>query len=262
MSLRAIIMPTHIKNEKYIDHCVRAINVFWPVHPAVWVLSDRGRYEHKNSIIINSPHWVEVLKKGIDELLRRNILKNDDYVLLIHEDHIPISDVPEKIITSVVDYAAKKGLKFISFTGHGGDLKVGEIAGLGLFSMRDDFPYYSEHHPAIWHVGHLLDTLNEAMRLNYLDPWKSEKIKIAGVTHYTLGEYHADDYTWPSPFSGFLIFGHVNMKAVRRMESPNLKVLKRMLIIDWICQFPRRIVNRSSIELEHFLARCCPGKSR
>jgi hypothetical protein len=257
MPLKAIIMPTHIPNEKYIDHCVNAIDTFWPNHATVWVLSDRGRYRYKNSIVIKSPHWVEVLKKGIDELLRRNILKKDDYILLIHEDHIPIRKVPEKIITLVVDYAGKKGLKFISLTGHGGFLKVDEIDGLELFSLQDDFKYYSEHHPAILHVGHLLDIMEKAILLNYLDPWKSEHIKIPNVTHYTLGGYHRENYVWPSSFSGFLILGHVNIEAARQMKSQSLSVLKRMLIIDWIIQLPGYIINRLNIWLKQFFARYC-----
>lgn len=238
MPLQAVIMPTYSKNEKYIDLCIKAMDAFWVAHPPIWVLSDRGRYKYQNSIIIKSPHWVEVLKKGIEELLERNILKDDDYILLLHEDHIPIRNVPEEIIVSFTDCAVRRGLKFVSLSGHGGKVKIDEIEGIGLFRIADDFQYYSEHHPAIWHIGHLLNILEKAMLFNCLSPWESEYIKIPNVVHYTIGEYKPENYIWPSSFSGFLKYGRVNIKAVRKMKSRQLGVLKRMLMADWIIQMP------------------------
>ena len=61
--LRAILMPTYSKYERYVDQCAVAVDTFWPGHPELWVLSDRGDFSY--ALKIRYPNWVSyVLKKG------------------------------------------------------------------------------------------------------------------------------------------------------------------------------------------------------
>ncbi|NQU81207.1 MAG: hypothetical protein HQ543_06780 [Bacteroidetes bacterium] len=242
MRLATILIPTYSKNEKYIDCCVNIIDRLWPSHPEIWVLSDVGEFHYKNKIIINSPHWTIVLKKGTEALLQKGVFTNNDYILLLHEDHIPFNAVQTNIIDSVLNYVASKQIKFISLTGHGIDHKVDKINGLHIHKVRDSYKYYSEHHPAIWNVEHLLNIMRIAVKAGALSPWSSEFVKDPNVAHYTVTKENAIYGTWPLIFSGFLSNGYVNFTALKKMNGPEFKELRKILIREYIKQLLPRYI--------------------
>lgn len=260
MSLSAIIVNTYHKNEKYLDSCIEILDRLWSYHPETWVLSNKGGYRYKRSVIIKSPHFVEVLCKGIEELVAKNILKPDDYILLLQEDHSPLEPVKGQLIDQVAAYASDKGLKYINLREpeKGVEAKRGErtakIAGMELYKVCDDYKYYSGHDPAIWQVAHLIDITHKAMALGYLDPWRSEWIKNPDVPHYTLYDPRSCGYLWPSVWTGFLINNYVNIEALNNMKDPAWKKLRQILIRDYIKQAPYRLIRKIKTRISKWIS--------
>lgn len=63
--LKAILIPTYSKNERYIDPCVEVLDALWPKHPQTWVLSDTGDFEYVGRVITDSPSWAGVVRGGL-----------------------------------------------------------------------------------------------------------------------------------------------------------------------------------------------------
>lgn len=243
MSLKAILLSTYSKNEKYIDPCISAIDILWPSHPKIWVISDRGNFKYKERVIVKSRNWANVMIGGIDSLLSTHMLEIDDHVIMLLEDHTPIETINEKWINSIMIYIGMKGLKYVNLSHHGQGDKAGEIDGIYIYKIKDDFIYYSSFHPAIWNVGHLRNIMNQAILLNKPDPWHAEEVKIHNVIHHTAIIQNCD-CIWPSSFSGFLKSRRANIEVLKNMKNPALRDLRKILMRDWILAAPERMARK------------------
>lgn len=243
MPLKAILLSTYSRNEKYIDPCVSAIDLLWPSHPKIWVISDRGKFKYKERVIVKNCNWAGVMINSIDSLIDTHALGADDYVVMLLEDHTPIETINEKWINSVIIYMGMKGLKYVNLCHHGEGDEAGEIGGVRIYKIKDDFLYYSSFHPAIWNVGHLRNIINRAILSNKPDPWHAEEVRIDNVIHYTaIGQNR--NYIWPSSFSGFLKNRTANLEALKNMKNPALRDLKKVLTRDRILSAPGRMARK------------------
>lgn len=242
--MKAIILSTCCKHEKYVDGCLTALGGLWPGHPKVWVISNKGNFQYKGKVIINNLSWVKVMAEGINTLIRNKEIKKDDYVLFLLEDHTPLSLVPANLIGLLSQYAEKERINFLSLTGHGGGRKVAEVRGRELFEIYNSFRFYSEYHPAIWKVSHFVNIMEKSLEANCVTAWDSEHIRDVQVKHYTVGRDRSGRFIWPSSFGGFLIQGSVNISAVKKMKHPALRPLKKMLIRECVFQAPRRLIRK------------------
>jgi len=238
--LKAIIMPSCRKHGKYIDYSISIIDYFWPGHPEIWVISDDVNFKYAKSVAIKSPHWVVMMNQGVGELLKRGVLNEEDYVLLILEDHIPYKEVDAQLILAIANCAIEKKLQFVNLTGHGGEVekKIAEVNGVGIYEVYPGFPQYSETHPAIWNAGYLNRVMAKDIVLKRLSIWEAEDVIDPGSVHYAAGKYCFNKYIWPTIFSGFLINGRVNIKAIMKMKLPVFSGLRRVLIKDFILRLP------------------------
>ena len=233
--LRAILMPTYSKYERYVDQCAVAVDTFWPGHPELWVLSDRGDFRHARSVIVRSPDWVGVVAGSIERLVANGALTRSDRVLLLIEDHVPIEALRWAEVDRIGEIAVRRDLKFVSLNGDFGTGRaalVERTGTLGVYEMPSGYLYFSSLHPAIWEIGHLIDMLAHARAAGHVDPWRFEKLRLEGVPHYTTDE------VWSSHFGGFLKGGWVDIHAVRAMRHPALRRLRIRLFLDWAAQQP------------------------
>ena len=233
--LRAILMPTYSKYERYVDECTVAVDTFWPGHPDLWVLTDQGHFRYARSVVVRSPQWVGVVAGSIEELLAQGALTRADRVLLLIEDHVPIEALRWADVERAGEVAARRDLKFVSLNGDFGSGRgalVERVGNLSVYDMPSDYLYFSSLHPAIWEIGHLMDMLAHAQAIGHVDPWRFEKLRLEGVPHYTTDE------VWSSHFGGFLKGGWVDLQAVRAMKHPALRRLRLRLFLDWAAQQP------------------------
>lgn len=236
--MEAIIITTYSKNEKYIDHCIKILNTLWPNHPKIYVLTDKGNFKYNKKVVIKDSSWIKVVAEGMKVLVENKKINNDDYIFLLLEDHIPLEMVPDDLINRFVEYIKEKKISFLSLTGHGGAKKITEIAGQEIFEIHEKFQFYSELHPAIWKVSHLINITKKALKVNRRTIWDLEHVRDSQVKHYTSGRYKKGKFIWPSFFGGFLFKGRLNIKALKKMHHPVFKDLKKILIKDYISGFP------------------------
>ncbi len=231
--LSAILLLTYSNNERYVMPAIAALDYAWKRHPPVWVVTDTGNFSYKKKLVTPIKQWTVCTHGGLKQLLSQNHILLADYVLLLLEDHVPITQVVEAQLHDVVSFAAKVDAKFVGLFGHGKGIKVGNTQdGLGIYETDPEFKYYSELHPAIWQVGHLCEMLEYAAICGCDDPWNFEFLRLPGVTHLTA------DKIWPSEFSGFLKEGFVRIRVAWRMKEPYLRPLQRMLVGNWLRQLP------------------------
>lgn len=236
--MKAIILATYSKNEKYIDYCIKALDALWPNHPEIWVFTDRGNFKYKKKVIIKDASWVKIVEAGTRVLVKGKKIKENDYILFLLEDHIPLERVPADLINQIAKYSKEKEINFVSLTGHGGGKRAAEIGKQELFQVYNDFRFYSEYHPAIWRVSHLINIMERARKVNCKTAWDSEHVRDPRVKHYTMGRYAPGEFIWPSFFGGFLNRGRVSIKSLKKMRHPVFKGLKKILIKDYILELP------------------------
>ncbi len=233
--LRAILMPTCGKYERYIDGCADAIDALWPGHPDLWVLTDRGDFRYGRSVVVERLEWAALVAGAVDRLVADGHLTRSDRVLLLIEDHTPVAAVPWVDVERVAALSVERDLKFVSLNGDfgtGRTAEIGRAGALGVYEMAPDYLYFSSLHPAIWEVGHLSDMLAHARAAGDVDPWRFEKLRLPGVPHFTT------DAVWTSHYGGFLKGGWVDIHVVRAMKHPGLRRLRRELLAVWAGQRP------------------------
>jgi hypothetical protein len=230
-------MTTFGNNEQYVPYCVDALAHFWPEMTDLLIFSDRGDFSHTPKIISKETGWVPMVLECLTTAIGQGLLKDDDFFVLLLEDHIPHDRIPHEVIVDLSDKLSGLEKTYLNLAGHGPAEFVSRLDGVSLHVM--EFDWFSSLHPAIWSVRHLLDTLTFASEQGVLDPWEFETVRLARARHYTTGAR-----VWPSPFSGFLIGGRVNRRALATLTAGPVRPLRRKLLRQLLRELPGRIWRR------------------
>jgi len=243
--LRAVLVPTWRRHVTFALLGAESFDGLWPGHPPVWVLTDHGPDGHATLVrTARGPErlsWVEVVRRGMDQLLARGALALDDWVLLVIEDHTPAEVVPHARIHEAIAHAEARGAPYVRVhvTNPRADIADGEVAsGAPMFRMRRDWTWYHSLHPAAWRVDHLRATLALALVEGATSPWAFERLPARDVEHL------ACPAPWPSPWGGYLKSGQLDVQVIRRMRHPAVARLRRALLGAWLVQAVRRRLER------------------
>ena len=236
------IMTTFGKNEQFIPYCVNALDHFWPEMSNLIIFSDQGNFSHGRKIISTESSWARMVLDCLNNSIRNDLLKLDEFVIILLEDHIPHTRVPHDVIELMSEKLSDIDGVYVNLAGHGPGEPVLGIDGALLHHMEFEWP--SSLHPAIWSVRHFLDTLKFAIAQDQLSPWQFERLRLPGSVHYTTGYC-----VWPSPFGGFLVGGKVNRHALATMKSGPNRFLCRKLLIRLMRELPGRLWRQASRRL-------------
>ncbi len=231
------VMTTFGSNEQYVPYCVDALAHFWPEMTDLLVFSDHGSFSYARKIISKESRWVPMVLECLTMAIEQNLLNTEDFIVLLLEDHIPHDRIPNDVIVALSDKLFDLEKTYLNLAGHGPAEVVSRRDGVSLHRM--DYQWFSSLHPAIWSVRHLLDTLAFASEQDLLGPWEFETVRLARTHHYTTGTK-----VWPSPFSGFLIGGRVNRRALATLTASAVRPLRRKLIRQLLRELPARIWRR------------------
>lgn len=238
MKASAIILTTYHTHEDLIDECIAVLKHFWPKHPPIVVISDKGNFTYKDRIIIDSPHWTEVLSQAMTQAVQKyQYFRDDDYVLLLLEDHIPLSPLPLNKISKALDYAANEKMSYLGLFGHGKGECMHSDNQVVLYQRKPDYRFYTEVHPAFWKAGYLQKIAQHSVEHNRLSAWDFE-------TQKGLQPHYTTDQLWTSKLGGFLVDGQVDRKALKEMDSAELLNLRKKLQKKAMRALPKRAFKR------------------
>ncbi|GEM_PF-5009928 len=237
MQPKAIILTTYHINEDIVDECISVLAHLWPKHPPIIVISDTGNFTFKNRIIIDSPHWTKVLSQGLEKAIEANHFTEDDYILLLLEDHIPLRSLPLENLERALQFAQNEKLQHLALFGHGKGELIHQDESLQIYQRVQGYKFYTELHPAFWNTGYLRKMLEQSLINKYLNPWQFEQ-QEGLEAHYTT------NLQWTSRLGGFLVGGHVDQKSLKEMNTPTFQPLKKKLRNRSIKALPKRLLKK------------------
>lgn len=237
MNPAAIILTTYHAHEPIVDACVNVLQTMWPEHPPIIVFSDKGEFDYERKVIVDSSHWVEVVAQGTQQAIQKQYFQDNDYVLLLLEDHIPLSPPPFKHLKIALEHAAEKDWNYLALFGHGKGQEVHQAGDLSFYERVADYKFYSEVHPAFWKASYLLNLAQYSIEHQQLSAWDFERQR-------GLSKHYTTNLQWTSELGGFLNGGSVDGKRLQSMNSPELKQLKRQLQTKAIKALPKRAFKR------------------
>jgi hypothetical protein len=211
------------------------VDSFWKNHPMIWIITDSGKFTYPNKVVVPDKNWVQCNQAGLVNLLEKGIIQKESLILLLLEDHVPISPLRVDDILDVTEIMQTHHLDFVSLTGFGREdaFTFETNTNVKLYPIHPSFKFYSELHPAIWRVSHLLEMFSLAEQTQTNNPWAFELLIPPSTKHYTTPNL------WTSVFSGFLVGGFVTKTAVDSMKNPNTISLQNKICRDYFLQRPR-----------------------
>lgn len=226
---RAVIVPTCRRYAPVADLGVASMHQLWPGHPPIWIVTDGGRCRSPDVIVAPCPDWVGVLRHGIARLRERGLAPSD-WVLLVLDDHAPSAPVPGALIAQCIAFAAEHGAAYVRLDAspNAPTEPLGRVAGRAVDRIAESNPYFNSLHPAAWRVDHLAAVLDRAHALQAFDPWSFETLPPQGPAHLVARGI------WPSPFSGYLVRGRVNIRAALTLTHPASRALRCWLVRRWL----------------------------
>jgi len=236
MKPAAILLTTFHKHEHLIDACIESLDYTWPEHPQVIVLSDRGRFQHSQKILTDSTSWTCILQQGISESIAQGLLSPEDSILLLLEDHVPLSPLPLERLAMAFETMTEYKLPYLALFGHGKS-SVFKEGPERIYERAADYRFYSELHPALWRVAYLKEMTKLAIRDERHSAWEFET-QAGQANHYTT------DSLWTSELGGFLAEGRVDWGMLRKMKAAEFRKLRRKLRYKAIRALPRRVCQR------------------
>jgi len=233
-----ILSPTYHRNEHYCDIVIDLLDCFWQDHPEAWFLTDSGeKIEYEKVIKHDEDNWVLLLKYGV-EFIKSNF-KDNNYVFLLLEDLYPLRpcDVNElRIIENVVVQNRLLNVAFNTYNHHWKQGDERYFNDKKLYLIPKGIIPSSQLQPAIWHIDHLLDTIDFAINSKIFNPWDFESIRISD-------KHYVADYLWPNVLDGFFVRNKINIGAALKIQMPEGRKLRNKLLFEFLYrnEFVRKI---------------------
>jgi len=252
--LKTIVMTTYYKNEKYIDQCIKVLNIFWKGHPDIYVVGEKGHFKHSKKYSVDTSDWSVRLAQGLNFLARDGILRDGDYLLLLNEDHVPLLPISNEKIEKIAKYMKINKIAFVSLSGYGRDKLESKIDDIEIYAQSEYMEFYAELQPSIWEFNHLLCIVSKACQERISDPWRFEYIKDTEM-HFTSIYAYSGKGIWPSRLEGFMNKGRVSLNSVFAMKNPIFSKLRLRLILDFLYDLPSYIACWVKKKLRSIMAR-------
>lgn len=218
----ALFLMTYAKNEKYIAPARQNIDMFWPNHPAMYVVTD-GALQGDDVICHPGLDFAHLLRAALDDLAARQPEAGHVYLLL--EDLAPLGPVDEPYLRAVETAVRGKGGKFFNVLCHGSgkqralplaeEILGADAARLGLRRIKDDATAYNCLVACYWEIGHLRAVLDHKIATGQTSPWQFEHPDA----DQTEPHFMAED-CWPTFRSGFLKLGRYSKHLDRPHNFP------------------------------------------
>ena len=243
----AILVSTFSRMKKYVPAIEMTIERCWPLHPAVYFISDcelPGAKQRR--VLLRDSCWTEVLLHGV--LAVREQHPGLDYVFLMLDDHCPLRACDTGVISAHLEIARSHNLAVISFpiyewpwerteyvdypdglvrTWRRIDVEV--VSGRRLAVVPRDFFRYFQVQPAFWKIEYLIQACRTALAGGITDPWAFEAMQLEKASQHYLA-----DYNWPSVHHGFMAAGRINPAAIYYMSRKAAPELHAQLMLDVI----------------------------
>ena len=229
--------------KKYAPAIDVVIERCWPLHPAVYFISDCELVGTKQQqVLLRDSCWTEVLLHGL-LAVRQNDPKLD-YVFLMLDDHCPLRACDTGVISAYLEIARSRDLAVISFptyewpwertecvdypdglvrTWRRIDVEV--VSGRRLAVVPRDFFRYFQVQPAFWNIEYLVQACEAALAGGIRDPWTFEAMRLDKAP-----QHYVADYNWPSVHHGFIASGKINPLAISYMSRALAAELHEQLI--------------------------------
>jgi hypothetical protein len=172
----AILMSTYRKHEWIVPAARANIELFWPDHPQLYILTD-GELDGDEVIRTEEREFVAALQDGVAEIRRRQ--QQVRYIYLLLEDLAPLAPVDDDRLRRV-ENAMKAGngaYFYMPWAGahrhHVAKAETGLLgeagAGLGIHDVGEAYPFYYSCVVAFWRVDYFLAVLSEKQRVGITD---------------------------------------------------------------------------------------------
>jgi hypothetical protein len=220
----AILMSTYRKHEWIVPAARANIELFWPDHPQLYILTD-GELDGDEVIRTEEREFVAALQDGVAEIRRRQ--QQVRYIYLLLEDLAPLAPVDDDRLRRV-ENAMKAGngaYFYMPWAGahrhHVAKAETGLLgeagAGLGIHDVGEAYPFYYSCVVAFWRVDYFLAVLSEKQRVGITDPWGFENPfeKDLDVKPEAKQPHFFIDQPWPTYQSGLFLQGQINRAIVR-----------------------------------------------
>jgi len=237
-----LVVTTFGKNEGYAGAIADLLDAFWPGHPDIVWVTDRGEIERGRVLVQPSPHWVTVLRAGLKRLREESPELQKVFVLL--DDHCPLRPVDVARVEQVFRAASEHDLAAVCFPtypwpwDHTSDvpyadgkirtwpkIQVVHKSGQRLAVVPEKFFRYFQVQPAFWDLDYLVAVCEEAEAKESLDAWTFE-----GFDYSAKRPHYVSAYDWPSVHHGFLAHGRANPEAIEALKMPEGRTLRDRLL--------------------------------
>lgn len=255
-----IVTTTFSKREKYCDKLSPVLNAFWPGHPEVHFLTDRGKINHDNVIVLDSESWTRILLEGLKKL--RLNYPSVRIIFLMIEDHYPLRSCDVRQLQKVFEAVLNHHLKCVVFPTYPWPWsRTSDIVLPGnkvmcwpkIDTVRFDdclmarippnFFRYNQIQPAFWDIDYLIYLCDDALSRHVHDAWSFEALDVPKKE-----QHYVSAYQWPSVPNGFLQKGRVRKEAIEYIQVPLANEFRSFLRKEYFFQqiflFPGKVARK------------------